>query len=572
MIVFKTVRWKNFFSTGAVFTEFQLDASSTTLIVGKNGNGKTTVIEAICFALFGKTLRGVNKPQIVNSINKKECVVELEFTKGTKHFKVVRGIKPNLFQIFIDGEAVDEAADVRDFQTQFETEILGFTFKAFTQIATISSVNFVPFMQLPAASRREIVEDLLDIGIFGKMNVILKERTNAIKKEISDVQSSVMVLETKIEGQQNLIAAIEKSNESKVNDLHNQLLEMVGELDKTQIELETQEVVIKQLPEIPEVSRIREERDKIMTAISTLNVKINLAKDGIAYILKNPDCPTCKRPWDKHEQNHEKEQHEQNLAKMLPLVDSLKSKLSGLDEKIKAAMTIKETHDSALQVKRRLEQTMNQLKQQGKNLERQLNEAKKPAEDSTEQKEKLSKLQDQLKETMDGLVVKKQQLSDHEVSLKLLKDDGIKTAIISKYLPVINQSVNEYLSLLDLFVSFELDETFNETIKSRHRDDFTYSSFSEGEKQRINLALLFTWRKIAKMRNNLNTNMLFMDEVLDSSTDADGVEKLIDIIAAEDDNGTNTLVISHSPETYLGRFDRVVRFEKEGNFSVMKEE
>ena len=564
MIIFKTLRWKNLLSTGNHFTELKLNSNTNTLVVGTNGSGKSTMLDALCFALFGKPFRNINKPNLLNSINGKDCIVEVEFNIGNKQYKIVRGIKPNLFEIYQDGELINQDAAVRDYQEYLEKFILKLNYKSFTQIVILGSASFTPFMQLSASDRRAIIEDLLDIEIFSTMNSLVKERT-ATNKELTFVKKSEIDLLTqkynlKKEHQDKLNEDKDvKVNEyaSEIQSCRETILTLHREIDDLERKKQTYTEICSKIPENEKkIAAFKKVESKIESKISQVGT-------DRSFYEHNADCPTCR-------QAITLESKERHMGDLLSKEQELASGLTDLQYKIAE-------RESILEQLRSDEQKLHTVrielatKQTGKagleaaiaKLEKQIADLNNTENDTaienlTSIKEEIDAAQEELKNLLEEKLY-------YDVSASLLKDTGIKTKIIKQYLPIINKLINKHLASLDFFVNFNLDESFKETIKSRHRDDFGYHNFSEGEKQRIDMALMLTWRAVAKLKNSSNTNLLILDEVFDSSLDTTGTEELMKILHGLE--GVNLFVISHKGDILQDKFINTIRFEKVKNFS-----
>jgi len=514
MITFRYVRWKNLLSTGNYFTEIKLNNNTNTLVVGENGSGKSTMLDALCFGLFGKAFRNVNKPNLLNSINGKDCVVEVEFDNNNKSYKIIRGIKPNVFEIYCDGELLNQDAAARDYQEYLEKFILKLNYKSFTQIVILGSASFVPFMQLSASDRRAIIEDLLDIQIFSAMNGLLKDRLTNNKDLMTQSKNEIELTQQRYDLQDKHIKGLKQNNEEKVN-------EYVGEIQLNKNTIQT-----------------------LHDEIANLSIQVSTHQDMVA----------------------EKTLVEDKVKKITKL-ESVKllteqTKLNEITEIQKRIQT--------LQIDIATKNTsITETSKYITRLEKQIEELKTNKASTEQEEQELELLKTTLSESKSSLKSLIDEKTYYEVASGLLKDTGIKTKIIKQYLPIINKLVNKYLASLDFFVNFNLDESFKETIKSRHRDDFTYNNFSEGEKQRIDMALMLTWRAVAKLKNSSNTNLLILDEVFDSSLDTNGTEELMKILHMLE--GVNLFVISHKGDILVDKFANVVRFEKVNNFSrIMK--
>lgn len=566
MIHFKVVRWKNFLSTGNVFTEVKLDKSKSTLIVGQNGAGKSTILDAISFALYNKPFRKINKPQLINSINNKEAVVEIEFTVGRDEFKVVRGIKPNVFEIYKNNILLNQDSANRDYQDFLEKSILKLNHRSFSQVVVLGSSTYVPFMQLPANQRREVIEDLLDIQIFTSMNTLLKEKVANNKAELADIKYASDLCNEKIAMEEKYLASIRKDkdhrievNKQKIKDTAKRIVEMREYLQGYQQDYLDLELEISDEAEVAaKSSELSDNRVRLLDRTFSLEKEIKFFHD-------NENCPTCK-------QGIAHDFRELTLTNKSDTLSSVKEELAVINQDQAQVLArledIKQTRKDMAKVNEQIKVLLSQIeseKRSFKSLEAE-NQSLAQEQDATQSTETLEKL----KEELVGIEAKREALTKRSSVLgaasALLKDGGIKTKIIRQYIPIMNKLINKYLAAMDFFVHFELDEQFNEKIKSRFRDEFSYNSFSEGEKMRINLAVLFTWRAIAKMRNSATTNLLIMDEVFDSSLDGVGTDEFLKILnGLTADN--NTFIISHKGDTLYDKFHSVIKFEKHGNFS-----
>ncbi len=565
MILFRAIRWKNLLSTGNYFTEIKLDSNTNTLVVGENGSGKSTMLDALCFALFGKAFRNINKPQLLNSINGKDCVVEVEFDTNNRTYKVVRGIKPNVFQIYQDGELINQDAASRDYQELLEKIILKLNYKSFTQIVILGSASFVPFMQLSASDRRAIIEDLLDIQIFSAMNGLVKERLSENKDSMNTMKYEIELAQQRYDLEKKRLDEIQQNNEEQIR------------LYLT--EVETNKTVITNLQEenanltnhvtthTNEVALQNETQAKL-TKLGKLESQIesNLSKfrKDINFFEHNDNCPTCRQEIALEFKESELNELQEKTKQCESGLKQLEEKLLQEQAKLNRIAEI-QSYIQSLQIKIATNTaTITQTDVYIKRIEKQIEELKAlkvSDSDATELnaiKDSLNDLKRNLRELIDDK-------NYFEIAGNLLKDSGIKTKIIKQYLPIINKLVNKYLSSLDFFVNFTLDESFKETIKSRYRDEFSYANFSEGEKQRIDMALMLTWRAIAKLKNSTNTNLLILDEVFDSSLDTSGTEDLMKILHMLED--VSLFVISHKGDVLLDKFTNIIRFEKHKNFS-----
>jgi DNA repair exonuclease SbcCD ATPase subunit len=558
-------------STGNNFTKIDLDKSPTTLIVGANGAGKSTMLDALSFGLFGKPYRNINKPQLINTINSKDCVVHVEFSVGPSRYKVIRGIKPNVFEIYKNGEVINESSHAKEFQKLLEQNILKLNHKSFHQIVVLGSSSFIPFMQLTAAHRREVIEDLLDINIFSKMNIVLKDNIASLKDKIRDAAHQVDIVKNKIEVQRKYISDIKNLNEEKNRE--------------KQIEIKTQEDTIEQIHnENEEIQKtLAAKYDQVADRLTEagqafqadqhkktkLKTEMNRLVKEDKFFQDNDICPTCTQEIDQTIKEQKSKGISAQAKKIQKTFQTLEEQLSAgkalvdeLQEQSKQSMELHAAmrdNNTKINMSRKLIQKLEQEITDTSDSKDNIVQANKDLEGFIDEK--------------DNLLTQKLELSEEydysSVIADMLKDTGIKTKIIRQYLPVMNKLVNQYLQTLDFFVHFELNESFSETIRSRHRDTFSYDSFSEGEKQRIDLALLFTWRQIAKMKNSVATNLLILDETFDSSLDNDGVENLFKIIHTLGTD-TNVFVISHKGEILDGRFKSKMEFYKDKNFSKMR--
>lgn len=567
MIQFKKIRWKNFLSTGGQFTEILLDRSQTTLIIGENGNGKSTILDALCFGLYGKAFRNINKPQLINSVNQKDCLVEVSFDIGKKEYIVKRGIKPTIFEIYVDGTLLDQEAAARDQQAFLEEQILKINYRSFTQIVILGTASFTPFMQLPAAHRREIIEDILDIKIFSEMNVLLKDRIAALKDNIKLIESKLDVQKEKTILQKSFIKTLEDKQKKKNDGVQEAIDAALIEVAANSKEIEQLQAQVAALQAQTTDRRDKDDKlrkyekcyDKLESRIKTINNDIKFYED-------NDSCPTCNQAIDdtlkqdavtKH--SHTKKEIEDALIKASEEIEKIKLRLDEIS-KVNEDIFILNNRISDYNTKNIASEKLIQ------SLRKQLNES---SQDDVDLKDERIKLRDMAASVVELSNIRSQKSEEKQyldVCGILLKDTGIKTTVIRQYLPVINKLINKYLTIMDFFVHFELDESFNEVIKSRYRDEFSYASFSEGEKQRINLALLFTWRQIAKMKNSVSTNLLILDEVFDSSLDANGTDYVMQLLTALSE-GTNIFVISHKSDALFDKFRSVIKFEKKNNFS-----
>jgi DNA repair exonuclease SbcCD ATPase subunit len=567
MITFKKCRWKNFLSTGNSFTEIDLNRTTNTLIIGQNGAGKSTILDALTFGLFGKPFRKINKPQLMNSINNSNCVVEIEFSIGKKEYKVVRGIKPNVFEIYCNNVLVNQDAKAKDYQEHLEKFILKWNMKAFTQIVVLGSASFVPFMQLTPSDRRTIIEDLLDIEIFSSMNNIVKNKIGSIKDTQKDCEYQIKLISEKIELQKQNLEEHRKNFEFEIQKKKEEGIKNQEFIEKTTKDIELIQKHIEQLQnKISDEKSVQSKSTKIITLQSKLSDNTKKLNKEIEFFQSNDDCPTCHQIITENTKtNHitnKKEKIQEIDVASKKLSDELDKLYSRLDQIEKMQKHINEHNSEVVKLNTQIlsaNKYNSKLIQEIKSLEQ--NTVFKESDN-----EKLKTLNDELKTVETNANELSVQKQYHEFAATLLKDTGIKTKIIKQYLPIMNKLINKYLTAMDFFVNFNLNENFEETIKSRHRDVFSYASFSEGEKMRIDLALLFTWRQIAKLKNSTNTNLLILDEVFDSSLDGVGTEEFMKLLNTLDNN-TNVFVISHKGDQLFDKFRSVIRFEKKNNFS-----
>lgn len=568
MVTFETLRWKNLLSTGNNWTEINLNGQVNTLIMGENGSGKSTILDAITFVLFGKPFRKINKPQLVNSINNGDCVVEVEFSVGSKHYHVTRGIKPNVFTIVCDGSEVPAPAAAKDYQDILENHILGFGYKSFCQVVILGSSTFVPFMQLPAGQRREIIEDLLDISIFGQMNDALKTRVSEHRDAVNGVKSDIALKDQYIELQTKTLDSIKQSNDTEVDELKEKIAEHTETIDSGETTLESLNCRINELSADENYAQLDsnvKSLDKAKNIRSKLEGKVAGYNKQLKFLHDQDDCPTCEQTISESfkesatkTKTDERDEHQKHLDDLTHRITQFRDKI-GLGEVVRDQIADVTTQINSVNADMNATQRIiDSLNEQIAKVGSQKDTADIEA-GITEAREALVELEAQKEELASRAEV-------YKVVAGLLKDSGIKTLIVKQYLPIINQLVNQYLAKLDFFVKFHLDENFDERILSRHRDDFSYASFSEGEKSRIDLALLLTWRAVARMKNSCATNLLILDEVFDSSLDDGGLAEVTKILynLGEDQN---VMVISHKGDQIADKFKSTLRFEKVRGFS-----
>lgn len=566
MIVFKTLRYQNLLSTGNQFTEIHLNRSKSTLVVGENGAGKSSFIEALTFVLYGKPFRNINKPQLVNTITGKNLMVEVEFTIGKKDYMVRRGIKPTVFEIWQNNVLLNQNADVREYQDVLEKNILKLNFKSFSQIVVLGSANYIPFMQLAASQRRDMVEDLLDIQIFSSMNSILKDKMLANRSSLQDIEYKINLCNQKIEMHQKHIKSIRQNNDDLISAKKQKIDDHTKAIEQHKIVVEELMVTVESLNhKISDMDKVTSRNTKLNQMESSLNDRIRKLKKDIEFFHNHDNCPTCQQGID---QAFKATTVETRTARIQEVEDALQKLAVEMEKSQVRLEEIAVINSQIRKSNEDIQNNNNQIKFYNRyitDLNKEIEQLKHQdnvefGSDDTETYKKEQALNQKQKEQL----ISQKSLLD--VSHHLLKDSGIKTKIIRQYVPIMNKLINKYLASMDFFVNFTLDESFNETIKSRFRDEFSYASFSEGEKMRIDLALMFTWRTIAKLRNSTSTNLLIMDEVFDSSLDATGTEEFLKILESLTSD-TNTFIISHKGDALFDKFHSVIKFEKHANFS-----
>lgn len=567
MIIFKKVRWKNFLSTGNSFTEIDLTRSTNTLIVGHNGAGKSTILDALTFGLFGKPYRKINKPQLINSINDGKCVVEIEFSVGKKEYKIVRGIKPNLFEIYCGDKLINQDAKATDYQEHLERFILKLNYKSFTQVVILGSASFVPFMQLSAGDRRTIIEELLDIGIFSSMNTLVKAHISGIKDSQKDYDYKLKLLNEKIGMQKQYIEEHKKNHNAEIEKRNAEISKNEKFVTKTLNDLDLIQKHIDALTnKIADENSIVSRNTKLVTLESKFQDSIKKLNKEISFYETNDNCPTCHQTITEDTKVKHVSEKQTKIQEISDAKEKLNEELNKVVSRIQEIGKIQKHINQHNSEVIRLNTQIKEVNRRTGVLLDEIKELKKTTETDDSEDDKLKQLYLDLaaaNKVVEELSVDKQY---YEFAATLLKDTGIKTKIIKQYLPIMNKLINKYLTAMDFFVNFNLNENFEETIKSRHRDEFSYASFSEGEKMRIDLALLFTWRQIAKMKNSTSTNLLVLDEVFDSSLDGVGMEEFMKLLNSLDKN-TNVFVISHKGDQLFDKFRSVIKFEKKGNFS-----
>jgi len=567
MIIFEKVKWKNFLSTGNQFTEVLLTKSPNTLIVGNNGSGKSTILDALTFALFGKPFRKVNKGQLMNSINNNDCVVEVDFSIGKKQYKIIRGIKPNKFEIYCDDKLLNQNAAAKDYQDVLENSILKLNYKSFTQIVILGSASFTPFMQLSSSDRRAIIEDLLDIQIFSSMNTLVKQKLAQIKEQTTDLKYKMELSAEKIKMQKQNLDESKKNSDTEIEKKQKDIVESQSQIDKLNADVILIQKHIDVLQkQVVDQNAINAKSSKLVQFESNLESKLKKINKEILFYHDNNECPTCR-------QDINIDFKEEELENLNTKATEIKTALTDIDKKIQEA---NERLNKISKVNQHITQHNSEIVKHNasisainKYIARLNSEIKELSSQKNSLTEDNSKLK-ALKTELGNYVKIQQELSGekqyYDFASILLKDTGIKTKIIKQYLPIMNKLINKYLKAMDSYINFNLNENFEETIKSRHRDDFSYHNFSEGEKLRIDLAILFTWRQIAKLKNSTNTNLLILDEVFDSSLDGVGTEEFLKLMY-EISQDTNVFVISHKGDQLFDKFRSVIKFEKRSNFS-----
>lgn len=570
MIVFKKIKWKNFLSTGNNWTEIDFQKNNTNLIVGTNGAGKSTVLDALTFVLFNKPFRKINKPQLVNTTNEKDCLVEIEFSVNSRDYLVRRGIKPNVFDIEVDGKQLHKESDDRINQKLLEENILKVNYKSFTQIVILGSSTFVPFMQLTTANRREVIEDLLDIRIFSTMNTIIKEKIRTKKDEIKSLELKKQNLKDKVEMQKSFIEELENRGNANINANKRKISDLDAEVGTYMIEnAKTEEDIFKYTKEQEEVIGAAEKLGKLNNLKGKISQKVSTITKEHKFFSENTVCPTCTQTIEE-EFRLNRITDAQNKAKELQkgfqeLEETMKFEQERERQFLALSKEITKLNHEISQNNTRISLSQRQIR----NLESEVQTITEQLKNRNTENEKLEEFRDNLQKTFDDLSDKKEEIVHYDFAYSLLKDDGVKTKIIKKYLPFINQQVNRYLQMMDFYINFHLDEEFNESIKSPIHENFSYASFSEGEKMRVDLSLLFTWREVARLKNSVNTNLLIMDEVFDSSLDGFGTDEFLKIIRYVIKDA-NIFVISH--KTGLeDKFQSVTRFDKRSGFSYKVE-
>jgi len=568
MIHFKTIRWKNLLSTGNIFTELNLSTPGTTLIVGENGAGKSTILDALTFALFGKTFRNINKPQLLNTITRKELVVELEFSIQSNHYKIVRGIKPAVFEVYCNDNLVNQSAEMKDYQEVLEKNVLKINYKSFCQVVVLGSASFVPFMQLPASQRRTIIEDLLDLQVFTIMNTLLKEKVQDNASLIQDNENDRKIVEAKIKMVREHLKEVQSKNEQFIQEKKTALADVEKKIEEArQIKNELADVIKSKSDYLTNLGSVKNKVEKLKTLRAQMEIKTASLSKEIDFFNNHDNCPTCKQEISSEfsceivgKREDEIKEVESGLSQLANKYEETNTELSKILEIDKECddLRTKASHETL---------KIQMFNDQVRTISKELDEAKKTSKENSDLK--VVDLEKDLTNLSNHYNILQEDKRVLNAAALLLKDGGIKTRIVNQYIPVINKLINKYLSEFDLFVEFNLDEQFNEVIKSRYRDEFSYASFSEGEKQKIDLAILFTWRAVAKLRNSLSTNLLILDEVFDSSLDGNSAEDLLKILQ-NISRDSNVFIISHR-DTLHDKFENVIKFVKTKSFSRIAE-
>ena len=571
MINFKKVRYKNLLSSGNTFTEIQLDTHQTTLILGENGSGKSTLLDALCFGLYGRGFRNLKKDLLINSINGRDLLVEIEFSIGTKQYKVIRGAKPNRFEMYLDDVLVNQDANVRDYQEHLEKQILKMSFRSFTQVAILGSANFVPFMQLKSKDRRNLVEDLLDISIFSTMQEVLRNKMSAHKNEITETGHDIKIMEERIHGLNEQLNVLRENRDSKISKYESTVEETQSNINNLmeKIDEKTQDVVA-------ETTSIKDKdsKENQLTELLDLERQLEGARKKTIREIKfyddNDNCPTCEQGIDEdHKKKHVTEKELKKTELVTALVE-IEGKVGNCSNRL---AEIREVQGRIEEVQKNIALLQTEVVSNQKyitKLQKEIEDLKTEATAGSDAEDKILDAED----TLDILIQKKEKQSEtshyYDIAQMLLRDQGVKQKIIKQYVPIMNKIINKYLAQLEFYVGFEIDESFEETIKSRFRDVFKYDNFSQGEKMRIDLSLLFTWRAIARMKNSVNTNLLILDEVFDSSLDTAGTDDFLKLLNTLTER-TNAFIISHKGDALHDKFNQVLRFEKYKNFSRVAE-
>ena len=569
MIIFKRVRYKNFLSTGQQFIEIQLDRSAKTLVVGENGAGKSTMLDALCFGLFQRAFRNIKKEQMVNSINEKDCVVEVEFIIGQNEYKIVRGIKPNIFEIWCNNVMLNQDAAVRDYQKHLESTILKLNFRSFTQVVILGNASFVPFMQLRARHRRQVVEEILDIEIFSKMNLMFREKQKLQDEVIKQSDFNCQLIDGKIESQKKHIEDMSGNNQQLIEKKQIEIRQAQTDIDNYKLDIDkVNKEKIELQNEILDETKINNKYKQLHNMEAKLENTCSKHKKDLEFFETHNDCPTCQQAIDEAFKSTMIDKKKNKVIEIDSAMGQLVKEITTTEQRLHSINeTMVAIREKELLINR-YETSISEIQRYMANKQNEVDELEDDKFTTGAATGKLEELQEQLTEAESAKVKQKEQKTYLDTARYLMQDTGIKTKIIKQYLPIMNQFINKNLADMDFFVNFTLDDEFNETIKSRYRDEFNYHSFSEGEKLRIDLAILFTWREIAKLKNSTNTNLLILDEIFDSSLDASGTDEFMRILTNKLAK-ENVFVISHKGDTLLDKFPSILKFEKYKNFTRM---
>lgn len=570
MILFKQIAYRNFLSSGNQATEIEFTDTQTTLIVGANGSGKSTMLDALCFGLFNKAFRKINKSQLINSTNEKECLVEIDFSIGTKEYKIKRGIKPNIFEIWIDGILQNQAASSTDQQKQLEDSILKLNYKSFTQIVILGSASFVPFMQLSTANRREVVEDLLDIKIFSAMNAVIKDRIKNTNDKIKELSLKQSMTEEKVEMQKEFIESIEKSGKENIEKKRDKIISIGTYIDQITAEntQKVEEVSNTLQPQLEDLLDASKKLKQLSNLKGKISEKVSSITEQHKFFNNNSVCPTCTQTIEEEFRLNKVNESETKAKELQQGYNELKAAIQQEEKREREFSVVSKEISSLNNEISNNNVKISQLNKQSRDFDQEIQDITNKIKNRNTERKALIELEQTLDLIQTEKAKNKEDVSYFDFAHSLMKDGGIKGKIIKKYLPLMNQQINKYLQMMDFYINFTLDEEFKENIKSPIHEDFTYESFSEGEKMRINLAILFTWREIARMKNSVNTNLLILDEVFDSSLDFMGTDYFTRIIKYVIKD-TNIFVISHKTDELIDKFDRVIKFEKIKGFSKM---
>ena len=570
MILFQTLSWKNFLSTGNHKTTVDLTRHYNTLISGENGAGKSTMLDALTFALFGKSFRGINIPQLPNSINEKNCEVEITFTIGNEEYRIFRSLKPKKFEIYKNGELLDQDAKAKDYQKILEEQILKMTYKSFCQVVILGSSNYVPFMQLSAADRRAVVENLLDIDVFSVMNTLVRARLQVAKEYIKDMDTKIEIAKSKVEDKQKLIQTLEKKSNDSVDEYQKEIEESRKQIEELQEDIQNQQRSIdNMMSQINDKDTIPKSLVRLESDEKELKNKIKTIQKNIKFYQENDTCPSCKQDIQQH---HKDNVFEEKAKEQESIGNQLNSLSESIEYTEKRMGDINAILNSIHNIEKQISKKQNEISASNQYIDKMQKSIESVLVEGTEVQETKDELNQLIGEGKNHVERRKELVEDKHylaIASTLLKDSGIKAKIIKHYLPIMNKLINKYLSDMDFFCQFNLDENFNETIKSRHRDEFSYHSFSEGERLRIDLSLLLAWREIARLKNSVNCNLLILDEVFDSSLDAVGTEEFLKLLTSFGSRA-NIFVISHKSDTMTDKFQNHIVFEKKNNFSRIK--